>query len=110
MLIYPLQLKSDKHFTFHNDNIGCYNSVGDTGIILGLNANANQYVKSHSLLLDTASNTLTGGYLLDVVNSAILREDLRVDGNIDLTNNTGDIQLPTAAVDMFRERVMLTII
>ena len=36
------------------------------------------------------------------MNSAIIREGLRVDGNIDLTNNTGDIQLPTAGIDMFR--------
>ena len=61
--------------------------VGDTGRILNLNANANQYVKSHSLLVDTASNTLTGGYTLDVVDSAIVRQNLRVDGNLDLSND-----------------------
>ena len=93
---------TDNYITFNNDSIDCYNSVGDTGRILNLNNNASQYVKANSLLLDTASNTLTGGYLLDVVNSAIVRENLRVDGNIDLTNNTGDIQLPTAGIDMFR--------
>ena len=93
---------TDNYITFNNDNIDCYNSIGDTGRILNLNNNANQYVKSHSLLVDTGANTLTGGYTLDVVNSAIIREDLRVDGNIDLTSNTGDIQLPTAGIDMFR--------
>ena len=93
---------TDNYITFNNDSIDCYNSVGDTGRILNLNNNASQYVKANSLLLDTASNTLTGGYLLDVVNSAIVRENLRVDGNIDLTNNTGDIQLPAAGIDMFR--------
>ena len=93
---------TDNYITFNNTNIDCYNSVGDTGRILNLNNNANQYVKSHSLLVDTGANTLTGGYTLDVVNSAIIREDLRVDGNIDLTSNTGDIQLPTAGIDMFR--------
>ena len=36
-----------------------------------------------------------------LLNNAIIRGDLRVDGNIDLTNNTGDIQLPTAGIDMF---------
>ena len=93
---------TDNYMTFNNDSIDCYNSVGDTGRILNLNSNANEYIKSHSLLVDTASNTLTSGYTLDVVNSAIIREDLRVDGNIDLTSNTGDIQLPTAGIDMFR--------
>ena len=93
---------TDNYITFNNDSIDCYNSVGDTGRILNLNSNSNQYVKSHSLLVDTASNTLTGGYTLDVVDSAIIRQNLRVDNNIDLTNNTGDIQLPTAGIDMFR--------
>ena len=93
---------TDNYIAFNNDSIDCYNSVGDTGRILNLNRNADQYVKSHSLLVDTASNTLTGGYTLDVVDSAIVRQNLRVDGNIDLTNNTGDIQLPTAGIDMFR--------
>ena len=93
---------TDNYITFNNDSIDCYNSVGDTGRILNLNNNASQYVKANSFLLDTASNTLTGGYLLDVVNSAIVRENLRVDGNIDLTNNTGDVQLPAAGIDMFR--------
>ena len=58
---------TDNYITFNNDSIDIYNSVGDTGRILNLNAHADQYVKPHSLLLDTASNTLTGGYLLDVV-------------------------------------------
>ena len=93
---------TDNYFTFNNDSIDCYNSVGDTGRILNLNNNADQYVKTHSLLVDTATNTLTGGYTLDVVDSAIVRQNLRVDNNIDLTNNTGDIQLPTAGIDMFR--------
>ena len=93
---------TDNYITFNNDSIDCYNSVGDTGRILNLNSNSNEYVKSHSLLVDTASNTLTGGYTLDVVDSAIVRQNLRVDNNIDLTNNTGDIQLPTAGIDMFR--------
>ena len=95
---------TDNYFTFNNDSIDCYNSVGDTGRILNLNNNANEYVKTHSILVDTASNTLTGGYTLDVVDSAIVRQNLRVDANIDLTNNTGDIQLPTAGIDMFRNR------
>ena len=46
--------------------------------------------------------TLTSGYTLDVVDSAIVRQNLRVDNNIDLTNSTGEIQLPTAGIDMFR--------
>ena len=75
------------YITFNNDSIDCYNSIGDTGRILNLNANANQYVKSHSLLVDTGANTLTGGYTLDVVDSAIIRQNLTVDGNLDLTND-----------------------
>ena len=78
---------TDNYITFNNDSIDCYNSVGDTGRILNLNSNANEYVKSHSLLVDTASNTLTGGYTLDVVDSAIVRQNLKVDGNLDLTND-----------------------
>ena len=93
---------TDNYITFNNDNIDCYNSVGDTGRILNLNSNANEYIKAHSLLVDTASNTLTGGYTLDVVDSAIIRQNLKIDGNLDLTNSTGDIQLPTSGFDMFR--------
>ena len=93
---------TDNSITFNNDNIDCYNSIGDTGRILNLNTNANQYVKSHSLLIDTGIETLTGGYTLDVVDSAIIRQKLKVDGNFDLTSSTGDIQLPTAGIDMFR--------
>ena len=78
---------TDNYFTFNNDSIDCYNSVGDTGRILNLNNNANQYVKSHSLLVDTGANTLTGGYTLDVVDNAIVRQNLRVDGNLDLSND-----------------------
>ena len=78
---------TDNYITFNNGSIDCYNSSDDTGRILNLNANANEYVKSHSLLVDTASNTLTGGYTLDVVDSAIVRQNLRVDGNLDLTND-----------------------
>ena len=162
---------TDNYITFNNDSIDSYNSVGDTGRILNLNANANEYVKSHSLLIDTASNTLTGGYTLDVVDSSIIRQNLRLNGlieftdanttldryvnatkvntsldirtdedalrlmtgtatdadtnthlecdkandktifykdtdfrgNLDLTNSTGDILLPTAGFDMFRD-------
>ena len=78
---------TDNYFTFNNDSIDCYNSVGDTGRILNLNTNADQYVKSHSLLVDTGANTLTGGYTLDVVDNAIVRQNLRVDGNLDLSND-----------------------
>ena len=78
---------TDNYITFNNDNVDCYNSVGDTGRILNLNSNANEYIKAHSLLVDTASNTLTGGYTLDVVDSAIIRQNLKVDGNIDLTTD-----------------------
>ena len=78
---------TDNYITFNNDNIDCYNSVGDTGRILNLNSNADQYVKSRSLLVDTGANTLTGGYTLDVVDSAIIRQNLKVDGNLDLTND-----------------------
>ena len=78
---------TDNYITFTNDNIDCYNSIGDTGRILNLNAYANQYVKSHSLLVDTATNTLTGGYTLDVVDSAIIRQNLTVNGNIDLATD-----------------------
>ena len=78
---------TDNYITFNNDNIDCYSSVGDTGRILNLNSNANQYVKSHSLLVDTGANTLTGGYTLDVVDNAIVRQNLRVDGNLDLSND-----------------------
>ena len=78
---------TDNYITFNNDSIDCYNSVGDTGRILNLNSNANQYVKSHSLLVDTGINTLTGGYTLDVVDNAIVRQNLRVDGNLDLSND-----------------------
>ena len=78
---------TDNYITFNNDSIDCYNSVGDTGRILNLNSNANQYVKSHSLLVDTGANTLTGGYTLDVVDNAIVRQNLRVDGNLDLSND-----------------------
>ena len=93
---------TDNYITFNNDNIDCYNSVGDTGRILNINSNANEYIKSHSLLVDTASNALTGGYTLDVVDSAIIRQNLKLDGNLDLTSSTGDIQLPTSGFDMFR--------
>ena len=48
---------TDNYITFSNDSIDCYNSVGDTGRILNLNANANQYVKSHSLFVDTGIET-----------------------------------------------------
>ena len=75
------------YITCNNDNIDCYNSVGDTGRMLQLNNNANQYVKSHSLLIDTGIETLTGGYTLDVVDSAIIRQNLKVDGDIDLTTD-----------------------
>ena len=78
---------TDNYITFNNDSIDCYNAVGDTGRILNLNNNANQYVKSHSLLVDTGANTLTGGYTLDVVDNAIVRQNLRVDGNLDLSND-----------------------
>ena len=78
---------TDNYITFNNDSIDCYNSVGDAGRILNLNSNANQYVKSHSLLVDTGANTLTGGYTLDVVDNAIVRQNLRVDGNLDLSND-----------------------
>ena len=78
---------TDNYIAFNNDNIDCYNSVGDTGRILNLNNNADQYVKTHSLLVDTGANTLTGGYTLDVVDSAIIRQNLKVDGNLDLTND-----------------------
>ena len=78
---------TDNYITFNNDSIDCYNSVGDTGRILNLNTNADQYVKSHSLLVDTASNTLTSGYTLDVVDNAIVRQNLRVDGNLELSND-----------------------
>ena len=93
---------TDNYITFNNDSVDCYNSVGDTGRILNLNSNANEYIKAHSLLVDTASNTLTGGYTLDVVDSAIIRQNLKLDGNLDLTSSTGDIQLPTSGFDMFR--------
>ena len=75
---------TDNYITFNNDSIDCYNSVGDTGRILNLNANANEYIRSHSLLVDTGANTLTGGYTLDVVDNAIIRQNLRVSGNIEL--------------------------
>ena len=39
------------------------------------------------MLVDTASNTLTGGYTLDVVDSAIIRQNLQADGNLDLAND-----------------------
>ena len=78
---------TDNYITFNNDNIDCYNSVGDTGRILNLNNNANQYVKSHSLLVDTGTETLTSGYNLDVVDNAIVRQNLKVDGNLDLSND-----------------------
>ena len=93
---------TDNYITFNNGSIDCYNASDDTGRILNLNANANEYVKSHSLLIDTGSETLTSGYDLDVVNDAIFRQNLRVDNNIYLTNSTGEIELPTAGIDMFR--------
>ena len=49
---------TDSYITFNNDSIDCYNSVGDTGRILNLNASANQYVKSHPLLVDTGANKI----------------------------------------------------
>ena len=94
---------TDNYITFNNDSIDSYNSSDDTGRILHLNKISNEYVKSHSLLVDTASNTLTAGYTLDVVDSAIIRQNLRVDNNIDLTNSSGEIQLPTTGIDMFRD-------
>ena len=78
---------TDNYITFNNDNIDCYNSVGDTGRILNLNNNANQYVKTHSLLVDTGTETLTSGYNLDVVDNAIIRQNLKVDGNLDLSSD-----------------------
>ena len=53
---------------------------------MNVNNNADQYVKTHSLLVDTSSNTLIGGDTLDVVDSACIRQDLKVDGNLDFTN------------------------
>ena len=79
---------TDNYMTFNNDSIDCYNSVGDTGRILNLNNNANQYVKSHSLLVDTGTETLTAGHNLDVVDNAIIRQDVKVDGNLDLSNDS----------------------
>ena len=78
---------TDNYITFNNDNIDCYNSVGDTGRILKLNNNANEYVKTHSILVDTGVETLTSGYNLDVVDNAIVRQNLKVDGNLDLSND-----------------------
>ena len=78
---------TDNYIAFKNDNIDCYNSVGDTGRILNLNNNADQYVKTHSLLVDTGANALTAGYTLDVVDSAIVRQNLNVNGNLDLSND-----------------------
>ena len=75
---------TDNYIAFDNDNIDCYNSVGDTGRILNLNANSNQYVKTHSILVDTGANTLTGGYTLDVVDSAIIRQNLRVNNDVEI--------------------------
>ena len=104
MVIYLLQLETlIITLSFNNDSIDSYNSSDDTGRILHLNKISNEYVKSHSLLVDTASNTLTAGYTLDVVDSAIIRQNLRVDNNIDLTNSSGEIQLPTTGIDMFRD-------
>ena len=94
---------TDNYITLNNDSIDSYNSSDDTGRILNLNANANEYVKSHSLLVDTSSNTLTAGYTLDVVDDAIIRQNLRVDNNIDLRNPSGEIQLPATGIDMFRD-------
>ena len=37
-----------------------------------------------------------------MVDSAIIRQNLKLDGNLDLTSSTGDIQLPTSGFDMFR--------
>ena len=42
---------------------------------------------SHSLLVDTGAETLTSGYNLDVVDNAIVRQKIEVDGNLDLTND-----------------------
>ena len=57
------------------------------GEFLNVNSKASEYVKSHSLLVDTGANTWTGGYTLDVVDSATVRQNLKVDGNLDLTND-----------------------
>ena len=72
------------YITFNNDNIDCYNSVGDTGRVLNLNNNADQYVKTHSLLVDVLAGTLTGGYGLDVANNALIRQNLRVNNDIEI--------------------------
>ena len=53
---------TDNYITFNNDSIDSFNASDDTGRILNLNANADQYVKSHSLLIDTGVETLTSGY------------------------------------------------
>ena len=58
---------TDNYITFNNDSIDSFNASDDTGRILNLNSNANEYVKSHSLLIDTGAETLTSGYGLDVV-------------------------------------------
>ena len=85
------------YITFNNDNIDCYNSVGDTGRILNLNNNADQYVKTHSLLVDILTGTLTSGYGLDVANNALVRQNLRVNNDIEiLDTNTILSRYPNA--------------
>ena len=88
---------TDNYITFNNDNIDCYNSVGDTGRILNLNNNADQYVKTHSLLVDILAGTLTSGYGLDVANNALIRQNLRVNNDIEiLDTNTILSRYPNA--------------
>ena len=88
---------TDNYITFNNDNIDCYNSVGDTGRILNLNNNADQYVKTHSLLVDVLAGTLTSGYGLDVANNALVRQNLRVNNDIEiLDTNTILSRYPNA--------------
>ena len=88
---------TDNYITFNNDNIDCYNSAGDTGRILNLNNNADQYVKTHSLLVDILAGTLTSGYGLDVANNALIRQNLRVNNDIEiLDTNTIFSRYPNA--------------
>ena len=81
---------TDNYITFNNDSIDSYNVSGDTGRILNLNKNANEYVKSHNLLVDPLSNTITSGYEFDVAGNAIIRQNLRVSNLIEFadTNTT----------------------
>ena len=77
---------TNSYVKYNNNNVDCYNTSDDTGQILNINTNADNYVKIFSLLCDNAGETLTSNYRLDVNGNALVREDLIINRNLGLLN------------------------